>query len=50
MAGVYSAIGVGLAFILSITLTPIIYSIHPETGNVLKGTPQPFSQRYGPRS
>lgn len=36
MAGVYSAIGVGLAFILSITLTPIIYSIHPETGNVLK--------------
>lgn len=36
MAGVYSAIGVGLAFILSITLTPIIYMIRPEKGSILK--------------
>lgn len=31
MAGLYSAIGVGIAFVLSITLTPVAYLIHPES-------------------
>lgn len=30
MAGVYSAIGVLIAFLLAITLTPIAYLLHPE--------------------
>lgn len=29
MAGLYSAIGVGIAFVLSIVLTPVAYLIHP---------------------
>nr|MCR5219780.1 MMPL family transporter [bacterium] len=37
MAGLYSAIGVGLAFILAISLTPIIYMIRPEKDSRFSG-------------